>query len=70
MFEELQKLLLRSKVPMAKIAADTELSLSLIRGIKTGEKSNPTINTYTTLKAYLEEAEAAERHAARTRQAA
>jgi hypothetical protein len=68
-FEELQALLLRSKVPMATIAAETELSVSLLRGIKTGEKSNPTINTYKVLKAFLEEAEAAERHAAR-RQAA
>jgi hypothetical protein len=55
---------------MAKIAADTELSLSIIRGIKTGEKPNPTINTYTVLKVYLEKAEAVDRRAPKARQAA
>ena len=57
MFEELQNLLQRSKRPMSDIATGTGLSLSILQGIKTGRKPNPTINTYTVLKEYLEQAE-------------
>jgi hypothetical protein len=56
-FEELQKLLLRTKLKHSEIIARTGLSRSLLRGIKLGEKDNPTIETYAALKQCLEEAE-------------
>ncbi len=53
MLEELQRLLAETELTPTEIASATGLSLSLIRAIRTGDRPNPTIDTYQALRACL-----------------